>query len=795
MSIFAFSSVFCMTVKFKTKRLFMKKYFALILLMLISSEAYSNDLTNFGWKRLLPEITYEMAVDPVDPANVYVGGISNIFYISRDSGKTFIEHSIVSPVGTAIMNNIIISRKDHNVILAGGIRMGNLYRSADAGLTWKDVTSDITSNCFLNGKALVEDMFELGHFYLANYNDSRLYESFDNGLTWDTLSIVYGPLLDSNNNFNMSKMVKQKPTCLGVRPDSSNILLCGNQGGTVMLSTDKGKNWTHFSFLRDKNFKPTAPGIDVYDNEITMFAFDGKDPKIVYASITYTFTGNNPNGGIWKSTDGGYNWEMFAFPDSSFWGVATKNLENGYPEIFVGGYTANPSLLDSVVIPGDKIVRGSIDNGKTWWVYDNKIDWFDPYPVFTHVKYMDERLIAVGTKSNMTVSYNKGTDWIPTTFYDGNREFTDAIFLNKDSMLISTKGGNFFANLKNKLMFDTIKTGYNDDIYRIARQNDYSYFAVGANGLFISSYPNIWEWKKETINTKNNLRDIQYLNNKVYICGDEGIIFIKNLSTDTWTENKIGKENFYALSIGSNNFGMVSGANGAIYKTSDGGITWNKITNLNYDDTLFSVKCYGNNQAIAVGKKSTAFYTKDGGDTWTKISFPIKQDLFSVDFINKDTAIVCGSSKTLMLVILESNHSNLISSSFGPTGNVWSLRYLGAKNKEKLYMATEAGFFVFDHLSSAIQDITKDDPQGNLNFKLVDNELYIAYKRVYENSRNPLRMRIIDINGREILAKSYDESMFENIIDAFDISRLATGMYIIEYIEKDRSTVKKFIKK
>ncbi len=776
----------------------MKKFILIPILLLFSLDLFSEvNPQDLGWRRLIPELTYEIAVDPVNPANMYAGGVGFRIFISRDSGKTWVRDSILMTQGRSNMNNMLVSRKDPNVILAGGIAMGNLFRSPDKGKTWEEVTSSTMNHCFLNGKALAEDAEEDGHFYLGNYNDRRIYESLDNGLTWDTLSIVYSPKIDSAGNFIPGTRNEQQPTCLAVRPDSSNILLCGNQGGLSMMSTDRGKSWTHFKLLKE-NISPKDVNIindptAMFDNEITMFAFNNEDPRKVYASITYTNYGNLPNGGIWRSTDGGYTWNMFAFPDSSFWGVATRTLESGEEEIFVGGYTADPSATDSVQVPGDKIVRGTFDSGKTWWTYDNKIDWVDPTPTYKSVNVRGRYIVVAGEQGIIQYSSNYGTNWSTAHILDYSLDFFDAFYYKTNHFIASGKYGRIYANISDQLLFDTVNTNYNEDLYKITQTDDYTFYVVGSNGLVLQSKNSLKNWTKEEIATKDTLKGSSYTNDKLYICGHNGAFLVKDLLTNNWIEKKISDKNLYSISFSNPNFGMVCGEGGTILKSTDGGNSFEKLQ-IPYLDTLFGVKCRGENQAIVVGKNGIMLYTKDGGNTWVKQYNPIVQDLISVDFIDDDSALVVGSSSTIFKILLDSNYANVVSSNYGPVGNVWSLRYFGPKYKEKLYMATEAGLFVLEGLKSDVEEISKEDPKANLNYKIVNNELFISYKRFYENSRNLLNMRIIDINGGIIFEKSYPHAMFENIIDKIDIAYLPAGVYIIEYIEKDKRATKKFIK-
>ncbi len=766
-----------------------------ILLIILAVPAISEE--GFGWKRLLDELTYEIVVDPLDYNTIYAGSTKNIVYKSIDGGKTWDTIHIVPNASDSKMNNMISTRKDHNVLMVGGLGLGNLYRTADRGKTWTSVAESVTRSCYLNGKALAEHPNIDGNILMAGYYDNAIFESKDNGITWDTLSMVYSPKLDTSGKFIPGTKHKQFPTCLAIRQDSANILMCGNQGGLVMMSKDYGKTWTDFKLLRERlnpdeidNFNsPNGVG----DCEITMIAHNNTDPLKLYASITYNFFGNLPNGGIWRSLDGGNSWNLFAFPDSSFWGVASRTLKDGNEEVFVGGYSADPSTIDSLGVPGAMIVRGTFDGGKTWWVFDNTISWIDPAPVYKSIKMHRKTLITVGTQASIAKGSNRtGLDLGIYTYSNSKATLNDAIVLKKDSFLICGNNGTLHEN--KEVEFSEIKTGFSENLNSLAQVDDYLFYCVGDNGLVLKSHNNIRSWvKEEGINTNSNLHKVKYLSDKLYVCGDNGTILIKDLKKNTWTEKKITDEAILSLDITSKGLAAASGSNGTLFISKDFGETWTK-KDLGYADTLFGVACNKDNQVICVGKKSLMMYSKDAGESWETLKYPKHQDLYSVTFTQDNLAMCCGTSRTVFKAILDSGYANTITSDYGPIGNVWSLRYFGPKYEEKLYMATEAGLFVFEGLKSTVENIGGNSLNDNLNLKLKDNELYIAYRRHYENERNLLKMRLINLSGHVVFSKEYTNYLFENIIDQIDMSSFPNGAYIIEYLEKDKKTTKKFIK-
>src|SRR5690349_4298726 len=74
--------------------------------------------------------------------------------------------------------------------------------------------------------------------------------------------------------------------------------------------------------------------------------------------------------------------------------------------------------------------------------------------------------------------------------------------------------------------------------------------------------------------------------------------------------------NFYGVDFTSDQVGYAVGTGGAIYKTSDGGITWTALAS-NTTQTLYEVDFANNGTTgYAVGANGTIRKTTDAGATW-----------------------------------------------------------------------------------------------------------------------------------------------------------------------------------
>src|SRR5205085_11892593 len=75
---------------------------------------------------------------------------------------------------------------------------------------------------------------------------------------------------------------------------------------------------------------------------------------------------------------------------------------------------------------------------------------------------------------------------------------------------------------------------------------------------------------------------------------------------------------FYGVHFTSDQTGYASGSGGAIYKTTDGGLSWSQL-NSSATEPLFDIHFVDANIGFAVGGNGTIRKTVDAGINWAKI--------------------------------------------------------------------------------------------------------------------------------------------------------------------------------
>ena len=375
-----------------------------------------------------------VAGDPDHPAVFYFGAVAGGIWKTEDAGTTWRNVSD-GFLGTSSVGALAVSQSDPNVIYAGMgescIRLDvshgdGVYRSGDGGQTW--------THCGL------ADTRHIGEIRIHPKDPHRVYVA--------ALGHAFGP----------------------------------NEERGLFRTTDGGKSWEKILYKSD-----VAGAVDV--------AFDPHSPETIYATLWQTYrnfwelSSGGPDSGMWKSTDGGDTWIEI-----------TRN--QGLPrEGIIGkiGVTASParagrvwSLIEATEAPG---LYRSDDSGETWqlineetslryrpWYYMHVFaDTTDADTVYVNNLEMWKSTDAGKSFTRLATPHGDNHDlWIDP------RDNQRMIQGNDGGANVSFNGGESWSTIYNQLtaQFYTVTTDNREPYYHVyGTQQDNSSIAVpsGAN--------------------------------------------------------------------------------------------------------------------------------------------------------------------------------------------------------------------------------------------------------------------------------------------------------------------------
>ncbi len=184
-----------------------------------------------------------------------------------------------------------------------------LYKVSTPALRFRSVGPALTSG-------------RISDFAVNPDNPSEFYIAVASGGVWKTTTkgITLKPVFDSQGSYSIG--------CVTLDPNNSNVVWVGtgennNQrsvayGDGVYKSVDGGKSWKHMGLKQSEH--------------IGMIAIDPRDSNVVYVAAYGPLWSAGGDRGLYKSTDGGENWEA-VLTVSEHTGVNEVHLDPRYPDI------------------------------------------------------------------------------------------------------------------------------------------------------------------------------------------------------------------------------------------------------------------------------------------------------------------------------------------------------------------------------------------------------------------------------------------------------------------------------
>jgi photosystem II stability/assembly factor-like uncharacterized protein len=325
---------------------------------------------------------------PGDPNTYYFGAVAGGIFKSTNGGLSWTP--TFNHEGTASIGAIAVSDSDHNVLYAGtgeACLRGNItygdgvYKSTDAGLTWKNVglkeTRHIGAVIINPGNPDIVLVAALGHAYGPN-SERGVFRTADGGKTWQkvlyqnentgAIDVVFDPR-NSSVVYAALWQVRRQPWYFN----------SGGPGSGLYKSTDGGLTWKHLE----------GNGLPAGDLGRIGISVSGADSNRVYALI------EAKEGGLYRSDNAGESWTRVN-DDERY-----RQRAWYFTHIF-----ADPKEANTVYVLNTGAFR-STDGGKTFELLpaphgDHHGLWIDP---------TNPRRLINGNDGGATISVDGGKTW------------------------------------------------------------------------------------------------------------------------------------------------------------------------------------------------------------------------------------------------------------------------------------------------------------------------------------------------------------------------------------------------
>jgi photosystem II stability/assembly factor-like uncharacterized protein len=328
---------------------------------------------------------------PGQPTTFYFGSVGGGVWKSMNSGRTwtpiFDSQPIASigAIGVAPSNTDIVYVGTGEADMRSQISYGNgMYKSVDAGKTWTHIGLDNTRQI---GRIIVDPknpsivfVAALGHAYGAN-PDRGVYRSRDGGATWQkvlfkddnvgAIDLAFDP---QNSQIVYATLWNTRRPPWSIYPPSYGA------GGGIFKSTDGGNNW-----------QPLANGIPTEGQGRIGIAVAATNRNRVYAIV------DAKTGGLYRSDDAGATWSKTS-SDNRIWG-------RGW---YFCKVTVDPKTPDIVYVSNTSVYR-SMDGGKTWTAIKGAPGGDDYHQLWIYPD--DPKRMVLGSDQGAIVSEDGAVTW------------------------------------------------------------------------------------------------------------------------------------------------------------------------------------------------------------------------------------------------------------------------------------------------------------------------------------------------------------------------------------------------
>ncbi len=591
-----------------------------------------------SWQPVGPDggTVRSLAIDPTNPARIFLGTSAGNLYLSSDSGVSWSRFARPGNSAEMVLDHIAIDPADsRNIFVAAWNAQlpnsdGDLFRSKDGGKSWEIVAD-------LHGKSLRALSIAASNpkVMVAGALDG-IYRSHDGGEAWERIS---------PENHAELKNVES----IAIDPANADVIYAGTWH-LPWKTEDGGKTWHNikkgviddsdvFSIVIDSAqpsnlFISACSGIYRSDSagelfrkiqgipysarRTRMLRMDPTDHNVVYAGTTE---------GLWKTTDAGATWKHMTGSNiiindvlidprrSSHVLLATDR--SGVLASDDGGETFTASnrgfthrqvaaLLvdrsDSATlyagVLNDKEFGGAFishDAGLTW---KQSSDGLDGRDVFVLRQASDNSLIA-GTDHGIFMLPPSSSHWVPRNVLLPAR--TESAAAKK----VSTRAA--------------APTELNARVSVLALADE-KWLAATSTGLFVSSDSGA-SWRQESLPGVGVPVSISVAAKVVAVAG-QNMVAVSVNGGESWLPSKALDPDFAINAVAVDNTGDIwLGARTGLFRSTDAGDSWKRISSLRLANILTVQFDEENHRVLATSGSSTnVFESGDNGKTWSAIS-------------------------------------------------------------------------------------------------------------------------------------------------------------------------------
>lgn len=586
--------------------------------------------------------------------------------------------------GAGRLNFVRFDPNNINTIWVGS-PSGGLWKSVDGGATWSTNTDHLPS--VIGCTDLAIDPTNTNIMYLATGDGDAgdtytvgLLKSIDGGATWNATGLSFF----TANGRQMSKIL--------IDPSNTNNLLIATSAG-IFRSIDAGVTFTNVQAgsFKDLEMKPGTPttyyasGTEMYRSTNSGVSWtkisSGLPAAGLVSRLAIAVTPANADvvyvlaaivapdygfQGLYKSTNGGTSFtKVTVSSPSNILGWNSNGGDSGGQGWYDLGFAASPTNQNEVTTGGVNIWRST--NGGTSFTLNGH--WTGSGAPYVHadvheIVYTDANTVWVACDGGLYKTINNGTSW---TDLSNGLQISQMYGFGQ-----STTNANLFIQ------------GWQDN--GTNRYNGTTWQEVmGGDGMLA-----FIDW-----NNDQNMWGSQYngslnrsTNGGTSWFGANGNINETGAWVTPWLQDPVNAGTIYA--------GFVN-----MWRSTNGGNNWTKISSFSNTGTLNAIAVSGaNNQVLWAAKAGALYKTNNGGTNWTTITNVPAGTISSIACSNTDPnrAWITYSGFSGGNKVFQTNDQGVTWLNLSSSLPNIPINYITRQNNsnDALYIATDAGVYFKD---------------------------------------------------------------------------------------------------
>ena len=601
----------------------------------------------------------DIAVDPTSD-NVYIATMApNGFFISNDKGETF--HGLPSESNLGTGKRVKINPVNGDVYVLIG---DSLLKSADKGATFIDITENLGENSPLGQELFYGHNRLLVGKNLGSNSNANLAISADNGTAFSSVTVGNGGSIQAMAASSVA--------------DTFYVATSDGSSETLYKSMDGGNTWTEISIPSEQRISAlgidpvqvsgqdrivisntrgdTSNSVQSVDNGVTWTALVDAEGRPI-AMNYIAFDGERMYIGHHYSTDGGASW-------------STMNNSTPFSTIYADVFAFDPNNVNVLFTNSVYGLAKSTDRGITW---DDKVTGVTSVKVYDITQANKKTVVYIAANGGLAKTTNftaSSPDW-QYPLSDTGSASAFAVWVKPDNPNIvlygdhnqikkstdggaswteeATMGGQEGIPGPGNIVEIASVPGDDNTIYAALANDD---LARTDSGYVFKSIDGGSTWTNLNISNNAPASSLTVAKNgDVYVGSnsgdDDAPIGIYKYSDGKWT--KLSNKNVTSILADSENNDVIyatinadtgkgdNNEGGGLYKSTDAGDNWTKITkgleDANNLDTLTIQTSTSPNTLYLSGQDGKTlngmiYKSSDAGETWGKFYTGLKQEGF-----------------------------------------------------------------------------------------------------------------------------------------------------------------------